>query len=105
MDERIIQKIQDIEQQADHIRVEAEMNAAKRVEQATQQAKTMVAQAEDQARREAETMLEEARDWAHSERERILAQAEQEMRRLQLLADENSEAAADYVVERLASVE
>ena len=105
MDEKIIQKLLELDKQASHVRAKAEMDAARRVERAMREAKTLVAQAEEQARSEAETALREAREWATSERERILADAEEEMRRLQTLAESNSEASTKYVIERLVRAE
>lgn len=101
LDEKIIQKLLDLDKQADHVRAKAEMDAARRVERAMREAETLVTQAEEEARSEADALLREARDWARSERERILAEADQEVHRLQALADRNSEAATKYVIERL----
>lgn len=105
LDEKIIQKILDIEREAAGIRSQAEQEAASRVESARQEAKTMVAQAREQAAREADALLAEARAWAESEQQRILGEAEQDMERLGTLAASNSESAARFVLEQVVSEE
>jgi vacuolar-type H+-ATPase subunit H len=103
LNEKLIQQVLEIEEQAQAIREAAMHEAEQLPKQAEQEAQAVIEKARADAQEEARQLVASAQ--AKEECERILAQAEEEARRTETLATSHSDRAVGYVLDRVAGRE
>jgi vacuolar-type H+-ATPase subunit H len=103
LNEKTIQQVLEIEQQADAIHAQALREAEKIPLQAEQEAQALIEKARAEAEEEARTMIAKAQ--AEEERQRILADAEKTIQRTEAVAKTNFNKAVAYVLNRVSGRE
>jgi V/A-type H+-transporting ATPase subunit G/H len=103
LNEKTIQQVLEIEQQADAIYAEAAREAEKLPLLAEQEAQMLIEKARSEAEEEAKKMVTKAQ--AEEERQRILAEADTTVQRTESVAKMNSNKAIAYVLNRVTGKE
>ncbi len=103
MNEKTIQQVLEIEQQADAIHAEAVREAEKLPHQAEQEAQALIEKARAEAEEESRKMVAKAQ--AEEERQRILTDTEKTVQRTEAVAKTNFNKAIAYVLNRVTGKE
>jgi vacuolar-type H+-ATPase subunit H len=103
LNEKLIQQVLEIEEQAQAIHEAAMHEAEQLPKQAEQEAQAVIEKARADTREEARRLVASAQ--AQEECARILAQAEEEAHRMEALASRHFDRAVGYVLDRVAGRE
>jgi len=100
-----IARILAIEQEAAKVHDDAQLQAARLIEEAEQAASALREQTLAQARQEAEQIVTTGQEASEAERSRIVAQAEAEAQRMETLAADHFDQAVNFVLDQVAGRE
>lgn len=103
MNEKYIQKVLEIEEEAQQIREAARREAEQIPVQAEDEAEDLIEKSRAEAEEEAHRLVEEAR--SKEESDRIVAEAEEDVQRLKTLTMSHFDRAVNYVLDRVAGRE
>ncbi|MDY0020465.1 MAG: hypothetical protein RBT47_10725 [Anaerolineae bacterium] len=101
MSREIIERILNIEADAERIHDDARLQAAQLTEEAEQAASSLLERAQRESREQARQMIADGKAEAEAERARILAQAEADARTMETIAAGHSDAAVAFVLDQI----